>query len=503
MTDSTAPPGGRPVAPVEPPPRPALPGSDAAAVPGRRHPLPRPVPTFLSAADGVFLLLGAVTAGWLAYLTLRRLFTGGLEDWWLLLVLWVLLAYLLLPRVHTLLARVYVPDYFIGRTRTYEGLLGDPINVALLSTADQLHTAMTRGGWQLADELGFRSGLRIITSTLTRRTYPTAPVSPLFLFGRLQDLTYQQEVEGNPARRHHVRFWRTPPGWFLPGGARVDWLAAGTYDRALGLSAFTLQVTHKIDQDVDAERDHIVATVLAGTPQAEVSVIRHFSSGYHSRNGGGDAIRTDGDLPVLDLTRVTADGHADVVAPHHGLRDALAAPARTLLETVTDTGSSNRTKRPLTLYTGYGMVLARAVVAAGTAVAAALAPRGSDAPAWVPPLPASPEQVVLVLAGAALAITAYAAVGQLTFGGHPVARLVALALSVAGIVAALVVGPADAAGWGSRLWLTNLALDVGILLTLSSGDVRDFHLRRTAERRAGPAPAGGPHARDRGGVGTA
>ena len=66
-------------------------------------------------------------------------------------------------------------------------------------------------------------------------------MSPLFLFGRMQDFAYQQEVAGNPAKRHHVRFWRTPDGWLLPGGTRVDWLAAGTFDRAVGFSLFTRQ----------------------------------------------------------------------------------------------------------------------------------------------------------------------------------------------------------------------------------------------------------------------
>ena len=89
-------------------------------------------------------------------------------------------------------------------------------------------------------------------------------MSPLFLFGRQQDFAYQQEVDGNPAKRHHVRFWRTPDDWLLPGGRRVDWLAAGTFDRAVGFSLFTLQVTHKIDADTDVERDHIVATVRGG-----------------------------------------------------------------------------------------------------------------------------------------------------------------------------------------------------------------------------------------------
>ena len=128
----------------------------------------------------------------------------------------------------------------------------------------------------------------MIRSTLTRRSYPEAPVSPLLLFDRQQDFAYQQEVDNNPAKRHHVRFWRAPEGWMLPGGFSVDWLAAGTYDRSVGLSLFTLQITHKIEENTDIERDYIIETVTEASPEVEIEVIRDFSTGYHSRNGGGD-----------------------------------------------------------------------------------------------------------------------------------------------------------------------------------------------------------------------
>jgi LssY C-terminus len=457
--------------------------------PSRHRPhLTEPVVTIL---DGLFFLLGAVAAGWLAVLTVRQIVFGGISDWWLVLVLWLVLAYLLLPRIHTMLTIVYVPDYFIGRTRTYEGLLGDPVNVAFLGTEDQLHAAMSRAGWQLADELGFRSGLRIVTSTLARRTYPNAPVSPLFLFGRMQEFTYQQEVENSPARRHHVRFWRTPEGWFLPGGAAVDWLAAGTYDRRVGLSIFTLQITHKIAGDTDVERDHIVGTVCGASPEATTTVIRHFSSGYHSRNGGGDAIETDGDLPIVDLTAVpegseaaaTPGVAAEVAAP--GGRTAIGSP-RALLDKVRDTASSNRINRPMTLYLGYGLMLARAAVAVGTAIAGVLGVAAFASPdqAWWLALPGAPESAWVLLPGVALAALAYVLIGQFTFTGHPAARLVALTLSVAGIVLALIGGPLEPSGWVFRFWLLNLVLDIGILLTLSAGDVRDFHLHTTAHREA-------------------
>jgi hypothetical protein len=232
-----------------------------------------------------------------------------------MLVFWVLVADLALPRIHRILTAIYLPDYFIGRARTADGLLGDPVNLALRGSAAQIHDAMVAAGWTRADDLSLASGWGIVRSTLTGRSYAEAPVSPLLLFGRQQDFAYQQEVEGSPSRRHHVRFWKCPTGWLLPGGFAVDWLAAGTYDRSVGLSLFTGQITHKIDEDVDVERDHIIATVTAARPAASVELLSNFSTGYHSRNGGGDRIETDGDLPVVDLSALPDSMRTEVVAP--------------------------------------------------------------------------------------------------------------------------------------------------------------------------------------------
>lgn len=259
------------------------------------------------ALDGFFFVFAGLAAIWLAYLSFTESFSLGWGGALMAIAFWVLLAYLVLPRLHRILTAIYVPDYFMGRTRTSDGLLGDPVNLAFLGEREQIEQVLTDAGWIAADPVTLRSSWRIVTSTLRRRSYPRAPVSPLFLFGHVQDLAYQQEVAGSPAQRHHVRVWRCPEGWLLPGGRRVDWLAAGTFDRAVGLSLFTLQVTHRIDADTDIERDHIVGTV-AGKKGVSVDVIRDFSTGYHSRNGGGDSITTDGDLPIIDVRAVVPAG---------------------------------------------------------------------------------------------------------------------------------------------------------------------------------------------------
>jgi hypothetical protein len=335
---------------------------------------------------------------------------------------------------------------------------------------------MQRAGWVRADQLGFRSGLRIVTSTLRRRSSPGAPVSPAFLFGRMQDVTYQQQVHDTPARRHHVRFWRAPRGWRLPGGAEVDWIGSASYDRSVGLSLFTLQITHKIDRNTDTERDYIVRTVRAANPSAELEVIRHFSTGYHSHTGGGDAIETDGDLPIVTLSRLDAGTNIEDAAaavPSAAVLGA-AATAHRSVPVLLDSRASNRIERPPTVYLGYALTALRALVGVITALAALF-----GAPLTTPALPGWGMLLAATIVGA----VAYVVLAQLTFWGRPLARLAILALSLAGALVALFGGPA-VVGLDKPLWIANLLLDIGILVSLSAGDVRAFEQRVAGERRA-------------------
>lgn len=265
----------------------------------------QPLPT-ATIVDRIFFLIATAAAIWLSVIVAIQ---GFRTPWSLLLFIpvWAILAYLALPRLHKMLSDLYVPDYFFGRTRTPDGLLGDPVNMAVDGSFDQLDAVMMSAGWYRAEEITARSTWLIVVSTLTGRSYPTAPVSTLMLFGRRHDVAYQQEVAGNPKQRHHVRFWHTPEGWMLPGGAQVDWLGAGTYDTAVGISWFTLQITHRIDENTDIERDFVVSSMTEAEPDAAVESLPNFTTGYHSRNGGGDRFITDGALPIVDVSRVRVD----------------------------------------------------------------------------------------------------------------------------------------------------------------------------------------------------
>ncbi len=131
----------------------------------------------------------------------------------------------------------------------------------------------------------------------------------------------------------------------LPGGYAVDWLAADTSTERGSVALHAPDHT-QIAEDTDVGRDHIVDTVMAANPLITVEVIHNFSTGYHTRNGGGDLIQTDGDLPIIDLTRLDAP---DLEAPEPtDSRDKRPAP--------TTFGASVAMLR--TIYLGLGSGLA-------------------------------------------------------------------------------------------------------------------------------------------------
>ncbi|MDF0513607.1 LssY C-terminal domain-containing protein [Agromyces sp. H3Y2-19a] len=459
--------------------------------------------------DGFFFVYAGLASIWLAWLVLEQSFDWGWFGPLFFVVFWLVLAYLVLPRLHRILTTIYVPDYFIGRARTSDGLLGDPVNLALRGDERSLHEAMAAAGWTRADDVDARSSWRIIASTLTRRSYDEAPVSPLFLFGRMQDFAYQQEVAGNPAKRHHVRFWRTPDGWLLPGGRRVDWLAAGTFDRSVGFSLFTLQITHKIDADTDVERDHIVRTLVDSGVPVEVGVISDFSTGYHSRNGGGDTIRTDGDLPVVVLGDAIGVEPAAADAAARARRDELEAALaagggpgevgkRTAFEPFArlaerDTGRMPRpaaARRPITISLGAALILVRVLLGVVWLISLAMQwPTivGEAADIHIDDVSdADAAQIVLwfIVGAGAIVLLAQLVFAWLVFRGSNWARVTVMVVAVLSTLLSAIDYWVGSAEITIRTTLLTLAVDILVLLALSSRAARTWS-RRPRYRPAG------------------
>jgi hypothetical protein len=195
-------------------------------------------------------------------------------------------------------------------TATKHGRPGDPVNVALVGTEEELHRALSAAGWYAADPITLETSLRIAADVVLAKPYPHAPVSDLFLFGRREDAAFEQPVGRSPKQRHHVRFWRAD----VPDdrGAHL-WFGAATFDERVEISRTTGGITHRIAADVDAERNKILLDAHRGGALDVFYWMDRFHSRREGRNGGGDPYHTDGRLAV------------GIIGPRGGQRAAAAA----------------------------------------------------------------------------------------------------------------------------------------------------------------------------------
>jgi hypothetical protein len=229
-----------------------------------------------------------------------------------LVLLYLVAAYGVLPLVWRAATRHH-PDVSSAPriTQTANGIPGDPVNVALIGSQADVIRALAAAHWFAADPITLESSLRIAVDSVFRRPDVQAPVSDLFLFGRKQDLAFEQAVGDSPRQRHHVRFWH----WDHAQDGRPVWFGAATFDERVGLSHTTGQITHHIGPDVDAERDRI----LTGLEQASQAQEVYYEAGFHrqlaGRNGGGDPWQTDGRLGVVRLAAHTNAAAAATNSP--------------------------------------------------------------------------------------------------------------------------------------------------------------------------------------------
>lgn len=182
-----------------------------------------------------------------------------------------------------------------------EGLTGrslEPVNLIFIGDDVDIENAMTRAGWFLAEQVTLRSSWDIFLRVLKNRSYPTAPVSPAFLYGRPQDSAWQKPTEKNsPRERHHMRLWRDER-YTING--KTLWVGTASFDAGIRLAATIRIPTHRIAPAIDIERDLVVDDIRrVGVLQKEELVQRY--DPFLGTNAIGDQFFTDGKVVIITL----------------------------------------------------------------------------------------------------------------------------------------------------------------------------------------------------------
>ena len=181
---------------------------------------------------------------------------------------------------------------------------GDLVNFVLIGSASQVTATLKAAGWLQADKTEKDAVLSALLATLARNTYTAVPMSMLYLFGRSQDYGYERaEPVMVAAQRNHFRIWQAP--WSTP--QQTVWVGAGTHDVGIEHDQRTPSgITHRIDQDVDNERDFIGATLQqAGQVEAMSYMTRAHPITTATTATGGE-MKSDGRVLVIVLKPQTS-----------------------------------------------------------------------------------------------------------------------------------------------------------------------------------------------------
>jgi|SRR5579863_7355313 len=177
---------------------------------------------------------------------------------------------------------------------------GDLVNFVIVGTEDQVTSALKGAGWIAADKTDKEAVLSALVATLQKNVYTAVPMSILYLFGRAQDFGYERaEAVMVATQRNHFRIWKAP---FNGPQGQTLWAGAGTHD--VGIEKDDRRpnaITHKIDQDVDNERDFIGNT-LQQTGQVEaMSYMTRSNPIKSTKTATGGNIQSDGRVLVIVL----------------------------------------------------------------------------------------------------------------------------------------------------------------------------------------------------------
>jgi hypothetical protein len=125
------------------------------------------------------------------------------------------------------------------------------------------------------------------------------PMSALYLFGRSQDYGWAHaEPIKVVASRNHLRIWKAP---FDVGGQTL-WIGAATHDIGFDRDQRNDGITHKIDPDIDLEREYVEKTLNATGLIAEVAHALPTDALKEAKTATGGSFHSDGRVLILKLS---------------------------------------------------------------------------------------------------------------------------------------------------------------------------------------------------------
>lgn len=190
-----------------------------------------------------------------------------------------------------------------------DGTEGDLVNFIIFGREDQIKNVLLQMGWVIVDRTIKDTILRGGLGTLSRQAYLTIPMSPLMVFGRVQDYGWaQSDPVMTVAERHHFRLWKAPFTDTLGGEV---WVGAGTHDVGFDRDQRNGKITHRIDPNVDGERDYIGESLKLSGQVVKLDYHTREKQIKEAKTAHGQEIFSDGRLLLIYMKADDTDVSSD------------------------------------------------------------------------------------------------------------------------------------------------------------------------------------------------
>jgi hypothetical protein len=192
-------------------------------------------------------------------------------------------------------------DLFAKIPRRISDKAGDPgdmVNFLIIGSQEAMEKVFTTAGWVKVDANVKETVLHGLLESISKESYLTMPMSPLYLFGRQQDYGWAHaEPIAVVASRNHLRIWKAP----FEVNSRTLWVGAATHDVGFEKDQRNNGLTHKIDPNIDLERDYVEKTLTSTGLVAEVTHVLPQNPMQEAKTATGGTFHSNGQVLVLKL----------------------------------------------------------------------------------------------------------------------------------------------------------------------------------------------------------
>jgi hypothetical protein len=190
---------------------------------------------------------------------------------------------------------------------------GDMVNFIIIGNEDAMKNVFQTAGWVHVDADVKATFLHGFMESMSKESYLTMPMSQLYLFGRPQDYGW---AHAEPIQvvmsRNHLRVWKAP---FEING-QMAWVGAATHDIGFERDQRNNGLTHKIDPDIDLERNYVEKTLTSTGLVTEVEHYLPDNPLKTAKTATGGEFHSDGHVLILKLSPSAATATSTASTAH-------------------------------------------------------------------------------------------------------------------------------------------------------------------------------------------